>query len=482
MKKNIGFDITGKERGRIKDNYTVIRSQLKSLGFGCEEYQDFPIRYEDISKYDILIFPCPDNSKFSLNELNVLTNYVKNGGNLVLLNHAGGDKGRRTNLSVLSEIFGIRFNNDQVFDKEENLDLESFPLVNTYAEYYSERKIDKICYRIGCSLEVLNNSVLPLAITSPKAEPDNAIIAALSEYEKGKVICIGSYEMFRDEVKGGITYSSNLDFFLFLIEILISEEIKNDRINERTILDMNNKISNEKNKKIEMEDVNIKEKFNEFQNQVYELLKQQQLNSDQLNMRLEAFDSELKRLRNLQQKMSDELNNIHDNVLGQRRDDLNYDQTIIDNSINYEIIQNMLTEFKLEFEFINKKLEDLEIEQKRINKLLKNHNNFNRKRSIIEENDLLSSDEKIVFIKASDLVNKTRPQPQDNRIKNKDIIKQASIEKPIQGNLEMSNDPKSIQIKKFLEFLKRQFEIGILNEEEYLDKKAKIECKIREII
>ncbi|TFF96840.1 MAG: hypothetical protein EU547_05910 [Promethearchaeota archaeon] len=496
MKRKIGFDTTFKERGRIYDNYRIIRSELEKLGFYCDEYDRFPILMDNIMEYEMLIFACPDNAKFSFDELNTLENFVKNGRNLLVLSHAGGDKGRRTNLNNLTELFGIKFNNDQVLDKKYNLDLESFPLIDTYSDYYSYRKIDPICHRIGCSLEIINNSVLPLAVSSSNAIPNDAVTAALSEYGKGRVICVGSYEIFRDEVKGGISYQTNLEFFLFLMDLLNREELKSkDFEKDITRKDEKNNISNQVPNELGVKPVqvsnNYNEKlianFNEFRNQVYESLKQQQAYLDKLNGDLNLLNMDIKKIKDLENKFDENYKKIHEKIMEHDVELLNRDSNNYYPSSNYDIIQDGLTEFKLEVDFINKKLQELDLEQKRVSKLLKESMQFNKKRNdFFEKNE---DKDNVVFIKASDLVknpaNDGKPKSKISNQGNKNNDEEIEIDKvEIDENKIVKNniDPKINQFKKFLRFLKKQYEIGVINEEEYIIKKKKIECKINKSV
>ncbi len=539
MRKLIGFDITNKERGRIFDNYIEVRDILERIDFSCKEYDEYPISEGTIEKFDVMIFACPDNSKFGLNELNVLSEFVNSGKCLLLLSHAGGDKGRRSNLSALSEIFGIRFNNDQVFDDVNNLDLESFPLVETYSDYYIDEKIPPICHRIGCSLEIINHSVLPLAMTRSTAVPDNAVTASLSYYGKGKVICVGSYEMFRDEVKGGISYSPNQEFFKFIIEILVSRNFNRD-VNKVSLetysksrlrkLDKNgsskgskndantgpkNKANNEfKNESIndpqkftqtQIEDLEIikefKSKFQEFQEQVYLILKEQQSKSDELFREFEKVQTSINIIKEAQFKLEKDLNELYEKVLNFEIGIPVGDNNRYNFSSNLDLLQDSLTEFKLEADFINKKLVELEKEQTRLNKIM--NELLSRKQKYLcgdeleEFNYRPAVNNDIVFIKASDLTKRRSPHTSsinsntandhnENRTSDNydSKIKYFITTTPQNQNVidsQDSKDEKILQIKKFLNFLKKQYEIGVLDYEEYLLKKEKIECKINNI-
>ncbi|MBD3229259.1 MAG: hypothetical protein GF329_13835 [Candidatus Lokiarchaeota archaeon] len=490
----IAFDTTQKERGRIFDNYTEVKSILEKLNYICEEYSNFPITYDNICNYKVLIFACPDNSRLNFEEIDALKRYVNVGNNIILLSHAGGDRGRRTNLNNLSEIFGIKFNNNQVFDEENNLDFRSFPLVSTHSEYYSDVKIEEICHRSGCSLNLLNGTVLPLAETLSSATPDNVITAAISEYGKGRVICIGSYEIFRDEVKGGITFEPNLQFFNFIIDLLTQKELKTEKTKSEKVIKKKEKvITNKKQdsiKSIKKSDTKQNTNFNEFKEQVYQLLEHIKLNYNQIKDKMNGFNKNINQLIDSQKKLEMEYKNISEKVLNLEIDFSNQFNEIDKPGLNYGIIHDGLTEFKLEIDFINKKLDKLENEQKIINKRIENKMKiFNERENMIDNN--IEQDE-IVFIKASDLVGsqKKNHNPtfsanmdkttsvRDGSMNNRRSRKDLEREEIVLDN--SGENAKLKQFKKFLNFLKKQYDTGFINQDEYLEKKKKIECKIEE--
>ena len=222
----IGFDITQKERGRIFSNFQTVRKILETEHFVCEEFHEFPINLASIQKYKVLIFACPDSSKFKPEEIKILLSYVSSDGNLLLLNHAGGDQGRRTNLGEITSPFGLNFNNDEVLDSLSNLDVESYPLLTTFTQHPILGNIENICYRIGCSLEV-SAGTIPLVLTGASADPPQKAVFGLICHGKGHIFASGSYEMFQDEVKGGITYSNNAKLLTNIIHWLTSGTLVN---------------------------------------------------------------------------------------------------------------------------------------------------------------------------------------------------------------------------------------------------------------
>lgn len=53
----------------------------------------------------------------------------EDGGGLLLLSHAGGDRGRRTNMGELASQFAMLFENDQVLDEFHNFGIDNMPEV-----------------------------------------------------------------------------------------------------------------------------------------------------------------------------------------------------------------------------------------------------------------------------------------------------------------------------------------------------------------
>ncbi|MHA1646569.1 MAG: hypothetical protein ACTSVL_03260, partial [Promethearchaeota archaeon] len=180
---------------------------LKSNNFVCMPFMEFPIAKQNIDPFDILVFACPDNSRISRNEIKSISAWVKNGGGLLLLSHAGGDRGRRSNLSELAEQFGMIFENDQVLDKVHNFGVENLPLINNFSILHPiTENISEICYRAGSSLSSTGMANTPVVSSSDDADPPSVPLILAKEYGEGRVVAIGSYEMFRDKNVGGIKH------------------------------------------------------------------------------------------------------------------------------------------------------------------------------------------------------------------------------------------------------------------------------------
>ena len=225
MPYHIAFDITHKPRGRIDENLNELRDMLNSNDFVCYNFLEVPITAESLMPYDILVFMCPDFSRISPNDITQIVKWVKNsGGGLLLLSHAGGDKGRGSNLSEISEQFGIRFENDQVLDENDNLGLENVPRVSTFnIPHPITANIDTLCYRSGCSLSIVGSGAFSIADSNETSEPFSCPLVCVTEISNGRVCCIGSYEMFRDKIGGGFQCSDHPSFTLNIFKWLVSD-------------------------------------------------------------------------------------------------------------------------------------------------------------------------------------------------------------------------------------------------------------------
>jgi hypothetical protein len=220
----IAFDVAHKPRGKIDENYSELRDFLNSNDFVCYNYLEATITQETLKPYDILVFTCPDYSKISSQEITEIESWVKqDGGGLLLLSHAGGDRGRSSNLSELSQQFGIAFESDQVLDETVNLGMENLPVISNFMPPHPITKnLGEICYRAGCSLTILG-SAFSIAISNESSDPFSCPLICVAEPENGRVCATGSYEMFRNNVGGGFSNEEHPELASNIFKWLVSD-------------------------------------------------------------------------------------------------------------------------------------------------------------------------------------------------------------------------------------------------------------------
>ena len=224
MPYKIAFDVGHKPRGKLDENLTELRDFLNANDFMCYNFLETPITHTSLEPFDILVFVCPDFAKISSMEISEINTWVRNdGGGLLLLSHAGGDRGRNSNLSELSQMYGIVFENDQVLDETYNIGMENMPIITSLIPPHPiTNSISSICYRSGCSLSVLGNSISIIS-SNETSEPFSSALVCVSEPDKGRVCAIGSYELFRDRVGGGFSNDEHPNFAFNIFSWLISD-------------------------------------------------------------------------------------------------------------------------------------------------------------------------------------------------------------------------------------------------------------------
>ena len=224
MTYKIAFDVAHKPRGKIDENLTELRDFLNSNDFMCYNLLETPITQISLKPFDILVFVCPDFAKITSMEISEINSWVRNdGGGLLLLSHAGGDRGRNSNLSELSQNYGIVFENDQVLDETYNLGMENMPIVTSLIPPHPiTNSISSICYRSGCSLSVLG-SAISIISSNETSEPFSSALVCVSEPDNGRICAIGSYELFRDRVGGGFNNDEHPNLAYNIFSWLISD-------------------------------------------------------------------------------------------------------------------------------------------------------------------------------------------------------------------------------------------------------------------
>ncbi|MDD1777963.1 MAG: ThuA domain-containing protein, partial [Candidatus Helarchaeota archaeon] len=202
-KIKVCFDTTQSERVKLDENYTKCKELIEKMGFSVVSNLEFPLTFGQLSHFDIIFFACPDRSKIREFEIQELLRYVKCGGAIVVMASSGGDKGRMTNLNDLTNKFGIEFNNDQVFDDQHNYGIRNLAISTAFEDHPLTKGLELVIIPSSCSLTV-KEKAKGVIFTDSDADPPKMPVIAISEYGYGRVIVLGSYDAFRDNVRAGI--------------------------------------------------------------------------------------------------------------------------------------------------------------------------------------------------------------------------------------------------------------------------------------
>ncbi|MCK5408818.1 MAG: hypothetical protein KAJ30_01015, partial [Candidatus Heimdallarchaeota archaeon] len=190
------FDETQKERGLIFDNFRKLAETLEESGHQVNRLDTFPIKYTVISKYDVLVFLCPDGSKLYGHEVKALLRFLDEGGSVAIFTNAGGDRGLNTNMNTLLKHFDMEIVANQIFDyKNYDLKLESNIVISKFFEHSITEGIKGITMVSCCSINAGKKGI-ELARTSADSDPPSATVLATASYGLGTVLVCGSYLMF----------------------------------------------------------------------------------------------------------------------------------------------------------------------------------------------------------------------------------------------------------------------------------------------
>jgi hypothetical protein len=214
------FDQTQNERGRLDTTYSQLAKILQDNDFDVEPYTEYMILAKNLERAEVIVFGCPNSSKLRPAEIDILKRYVKNGGGLLLLSLSGGDRGLMNNLSQVSKGFGISFENTAVRDERSNAGLPTMPIITNVVSHPVTEDVQDILVPSGCTLNVTTKATT-LASTSDTADPPNKPVIAIAEAGKGRVLCVGSYEVFRKG--GGMKHKGNQAFAVNAIKWLSGE-------------------------------------------------------------------------------------------------------------------------------------------------------------------------------------------------------------------------------------------------------------------
>ncbi|MFW9799774.1 MAG: hypothetical protein ACFFD9_05025 [Candidatus Thorarchaeota archaeon] len=208
-RKLVLFDQTQNERGRIDTTYSELAKLLRDNDFDVEPYTEFMILAKNIENADVIVFGCPNSSKLRPAEIDVLKRYVQKGGGLLLLSLSGGDRGLMNNMSQISRGFGISFENTAFRDERSNAGIPTMPIITNLVSHPVNEGIEDLLVPSSCTLNVTAKGTV-LASSSNTGDPPNKPVVAFAEPRKGRLICVGSYEVFRRG--GGMKHPGNKQF------------------------------------------------------------------------------------------------------------------------------------------------------------------------------------------------------------------------------------------------------------------------------
>jgi hypothetical protein len=171
---------------------------------------------DKIKDYDMIIVSIPRNINIRPKELEILEEYVKSGGGLLVIGARGGEYLNRTNINELLRKFGFEFVTDEIFDSVNYVNLQKRPIFSNFNPHYITENLKKIVLSSSCSIKTLgvsqenSNAKIDVLVRGgincwrnrfdgkewvEEDSPKIPLVVA-SEYYKGKVVAFGTLSIF----------------------------------------------------------------------------------------------------------------------------------------------------------------------------------------------------------------------------------------------------------------------------------------------
>jgi len=246
LKKTILFDVAHNEMLNIEDKeFSEFSNLLKRLEINIKKNESEHLTKEMVREVDLLVIGNPIDNFFSTLEVKIIVDYVRSGGSLLLLSEYGSDYLQKTNINDISGKFGIKFEKNLIKEvNKANQNCTSIIHIQKFLKHQLTKHIREMKIGGACSV-FLSKDAKPLLQSTEEAWPEifnsstekwikegeeeKQIIAAYSEFGRGKVIAIGDIDIFTSDSNIGLNSLDNQKFIQNMINWLI-EPVKEPKV------------------------------------------------------------------------------------------------------------------------------------------------------------------------------------------------------------------------------------------------------------
>jgi len=118
QRKTILFDLNHSEMLTLDDEFSDFLKLLQNLNLKIKKNENKDLTKKNLEDVDVLVLGNPIDDYFSNIEIKDIVNYVRVGGNLMLVSEYGADFLQKTNLNEIATNFGFYFEKNLI--KEQN--------------------------------------------------------------------------------------------------------------------------------------------------------------------------------------------------------------------------------------------------------------------------------------------------------------------------------------------------------------------------
>ncbi len=153
----IGLDYTHNNHLTLEaPSYADFTEFLFSSGYKLGKIEAGFDSLQKLETYDAILLSSPKNTNLESNEIEILEEYVKKGGSLLIVSSSGGDRINGTNLNELTSKFGFEFVPDEVNNSMSYLNFQKRPIISNFKPHILTEQIHKIVFSSSCSIKVLD--------------------------------------------------------------------------------------------------------------------------------------------------------------------------------------------------------------------------------------------------------------------------------------------------------------------------------------
>ncbi len=270
-KKTALIDLNHNEMLNIhEDDFSEFLGLLGSFNLKIRTNENENITDKVLQNIDILIIGNPIDEYFSSIEIKSIIDFVREGGNLLLISEYGADYLQKTNLNDISgKYFGIYFQKNIVKKYNKiNQNCNNILTIQDFKDHITTSQLRDIILGGSCSLLINKNSE-PLFYSkeswtevyndlenqwSKDEDNQQQIMGAYTEYGRGKVVALGDIDIFSNDPNIGLNLFDNRKFILNIFDWFTTDPAKdNDVLGwvlnqlgglQNEIKEINNKINN----------------------------------------------------------------------------------------------------------------------------------------------------------------------------------------------------------------------------------------------
>ncbi len=241
------FDTTHNEMLNIEEKeFSDFLNLLNRIDVNVRKDENEQLKLDILKEIDLLVIGNPIDDFFSSIEVKLIVDFVRSGGGLLLLSEYGSDYLQKTNLNDIAGKFGFKFEKNLVkeVNKANQNYISTLHIIN-FLKHQITKHIREIKLGGSCSL-FLSKDAKPLLQTNQNSwsevfnssteqwikddEEKKHVIAAFTEFGKGKVVAIGDIDIFTSDSNFGLNSLDNQKFVQNVINWLI-EPVKESKIN-----------------------------------------------------------------------------------------------------------------------------------------------------------------------------------------------------------------------------------------------------------